>query len=95
MKNSFVLNFDKTITRLAGYDFGKQVFDNQIGKDIDFNNTPITIEFPDQIVRAASSFTQGFFKDLKDKLGYNLIGKQVIIKTKNQSLIDSIEKNLM
>ncbi len=93
--NYFKLEFNSMITRLAGYDFGQSVFNDQIGDDIDFQNVPITIEFPDQIIRAASSFTQGFFEKFKERFGYNLIGNQVIVKSINQSLIDSIVNNLM
>lgn len=93
--NYFKLKFNNTITRLAGYDYGQEVFKNQIAKKIDYQNTPIIIEFPDQIIRAASSFTQGFFEELKNRFGYNLIDNQVIIRSINQSLIDSIKINLM
>lgn len=94
-KNYFKLSFDNTITRLAGYPYGKSVFEKQIGNHIDFNEFPIVIEFPDQIIKSASSFTQGFFEELIEKLGYNAIGNQVIIKSQNESLIKSIEENLI
>ena len=94
-KNNFVLKFDKTITRLAGYPFGESVYMEQISKDIDFLSLPIYIEFPPQIVKAASSFTQGFFKEFVAKFGYNCIDNQIKIITDNESLIKSIKENLM
>lgn len=94
-KNNFVLKFDKTITRLAGYPFGESVYIEQISNDIDFSALPICIEFPPQIVKAASSFTQGFFKVFVEKFGYNCIGNQINIITNNESLIKSIKENLM
>lgn len=96
MKNNTVkLNFDKSVTRLAGYEFGVKTYEDQINGKINFNELPITIEFPEQIVRVASSFVQGFFKTLTEKFGYNLIGNEVILKSRHQSLIDSIESNLL
>lgn len=94
-QNYYKLKFNNTITRLAGYEFGENTFKEQIGETVDYSNTPIYIEFPEQVIKVASSFVQGFFRVLIDKFGYNLIGKEVIIETKNQSLIDSIKDNLM
>ena len=94
-KTYFNLSFDKTITRLAGYDFGVETFEKQVEKNIDFENPPIHIEFPDNIIKAASSFVQGFFQTLIEHYGYALIGNQVLIESKNQSLIDSIKNNLI
>ncbi len=93
--NYFKLEFNKTITRLAGYDYGESVFKDQISKKINYDNTPIKIEFPNNIVRSASSFTQGFFKEIISKFGYDFIGNQVEIITENPSLIDSIKNNLI
>ncbi|CCY66763.1 putative uncharacterized protein [Clostridium sp. CAG:678] len=93
--NTVKLQFDKAVTRLAGYEFGVKTYEDQINGKINFNELPITIEFPEQIVRVASSFAQGFFKALTEKFGYNLIGKEIILKSENQSLIDSIINNLL
>lgn len=95
MKNYFKLKFDKTITRLAGYPYGESVFEEQIAKKIDYSSLPIKIEFPDNIVRSGSSFTQGFFKVFISKYGYNFIDNEVQIITKNPSLINSIKDNLI
>lgn len=96
MKNNYIkLSFNNTITRLAGYPFGKAVFEEQVANNVDYENTPIIIEFPDQIIKSASSFTQGFFEVLIEKFGYNSIGNQIIIKSKNKSLIESIKNNLI
>lgn len=95
MKNYFKLNFDKTVTRLAGYPYGESVFKEQIAGRVDYSDLPIKIEFPDNIIRSGSSFTQGFFKVFISKFGYNCIGNEVQIITKNQSLINSIKDNLI
>ncbi len=95
MKNYFKLKFDKTVTRLAGYPYGESVFKEQIAGRVDYSDLPIKIEFPDNIIRSGSSFTQGFFKVFISKFGYNCIGNEVQIITKNQSLINSIKDNLI
>lgn len=95
LNNTIKLVFDRTITRLAGYQFGENVFKQQVETEIDYNSIPITIEFPDNIIKAASSFTQGFFKEIIQKFGYDFIGKQVNIISPNQSLIESIKENLV
>lgn len=51
---------DKSLTKLAGNPFGRELFDEQIRGKIDLN-VPFTIEFPEQIDYLASSFIQGFF----------------------------------
>lgn len=94
--NIFKLSFDKTVTRLAGFDYGHSVYKTQIeNRGIDYDIVPITIEFPDHIILAASSFTQGFFEVIIQKYGYNALDNQVRIIAKNESLICSIKKNLM
>ena len=93
-KNRFVLKFDNQVTRLAGYPYGKTVFEEQISKDIDYEFLPITIEFPKHIIKAASSFTQGFFESLVENFGYNLLDNQVILIC-DGALLESIKDNLV
>lgn len=59
MSNTFELKFDKATTRLAGNPYGKSEFEKQIGDNIDLTKE-ITVIFPDQIEKVASSFVQGF-----------------------------------
>ena len=49
MQTKIVLQFDKALTRLAGNEFGKSVFDTQVKDKIDYTQQT-EIVFPDQIV---------------------------------------------
>lgn len=50
--------FNKTVTRLAGNEYGRKVYDEQARNKIDFSEKT-QIVFPDQIIAIASSFIQG------------------------------------
>lgn len=93
MENIIQLKFDKTVTRLAGYQYGKQVYDTQVKETIDFTKQ-VRIEFPEQIVSVASSFVQGFFDEIVRKVGILGVGKQVIVVAPNIDVEDKIIKNL-
>lgn len=93
-KNSYIkLEFDKTITRLAGFPYGEAVYNEQVKGHVDFSG-PVTIEFPEQIVKIASSFVQGFFKEIIYEVGVEGIGKSVQIVTPNLNLKQTIISNL-
>lgn len=87
------LKFPKSETRLAGFPYGEEVFKNQAQDIISFDDQ-ITIIFPDQIEKVASSFVQGFFANLVMNIGYKGIERNVIIITKNEALTSSIRKNI-
>ena len=93
MKNVICLKFDKTVTRLAGYLYGKQVYESQVQKSIDFTQD-VRIEFPEQIVSIASSFVQGFFNEIVANVGILAVGKQVMVVAPNLDVEEKIIKNL-
>ena len=88
-----VLVFDKMITRLAGYEFGKEIFDNQVKNRVNFS-TEVIVEFPEQIIKIASSFVQGFFEKIIDEVGFDEIGQRVKVVTGSEELTKSIFDNL-
>lgn len=84
MENKFKLKFnDNTITRLAGYTYGKKIFDEQVKGKIEYDKL-IIIEFPLQIERVASSFVQGFFEEIIENIGNLNFDKKVKIKASNK-----------
>lgn len=91
--NTINLSFPKSETRLAGFPYGEEVYKNQVRDNISFEGK-ITIIFPDQIEKVASSFIQGFFANIVAAIGYKGIEKNVIIKTQNENLTTSIRKNI-
>lgn len=92
MDNKVTLVIDKTVTRLAGYPYGQLVYNEQVDGKLDFSKTAY-IEFPQEIVRSASSFVQGFFEKIISIVGIDGIGTQVVLLC-NDSLKESIMKNL-
>lgn len=93
MDNAVKLSFSKSLTNLAGYDYGKQVYEEQIAGKIDIN-TDFTLEFPSSIKGVASSFVQGLFRDIVEKIGLNATERRLKIVSSN-NLDDSIRRKLM
>ncbi len=92
--NHIVLEFDKTITRLAGFPYGEKVYSEQIKGRVDFTK-PVTIEFPSQIVKIGSSFVQGFFNEIVASVGIAEIGKLVQVVAGTEEVKQSIFENLI
>jgi hypothetical protein len=87
------LVFDKAATRLAGYPYGKKVYDEQVKPCIDFKKKNVII-FPDNIERAATSFVQGFFYDIVKNIGFDGIDDHIYIKSNSNQLVDDITDNI-
>lgn len=88
------LHFDKSLIALAGNPFGRAIFDEQVDRSTVTDDT-IVIEFPEQIVKVASSFVQGFFSYWLDSIGIEGIQKQIKIVTSYQELTNYIWDNLL
>ena len=73
------LTFDKTLTGLAGNDFGKLIYTNQVKDKIDIEEG-IVIVFPSTIERIAISFVQGFSEELINKYGLEIFNKKIKIE---------------
>lgn len=91
--NSIKLEFDKTVTRLAGYKYGKSVYDAQCKEIIQFDDK-IILEFPINIQKLASSFIQGFFNEIIEKIGIAGVENQVEIISANDNMKKEIIDNL-
>ena len=94
MKNHIILEFDDSITRLAGYPYGKSIYEKQVKDRINFDNVSY-ITFPPQIVAVASSFVQGFFEEIVENVGIPGVGELVIVQTGSEQLTKSIIDNLL
>lgn len=88
-----ILEFDNSLSGLAGYEYGKQIYNEQVKNKISFDEE-VCIEFPDNIQRIASSFVQGFFEEIAENVGISSIGKNIEIKCVNDKLKKSIIDNL-
>lgn len=93
MNNSVDLVFPKTMSGLAGYPYGKKVFDDSVKGKVSENDS-IRICFPPEIEKVASSFTQGFFSEWLNAYGLDWILKNVKISAKSEALTTRIYENL-
>ena len=91
--NMVTLTFEKSLTYLAGFDFGEKIYKDQLADKIDFKKN-FTIIFPDQIKGVASSFVQGLFKEVIDEEGLWETEKKISIKSSSDELSEAIRKKL-
>ena len=92
-KKVIELEFDKTLSGLAGYDYGKDIYKKQVKNKIDFKQKTCIV-FPNNIQRIASSFVQGFFEEIIANAGISSVGNTIDIKCVNEELKQSIVDNL-
>lgn len=93
MTVKILLNFDKGTTRLAGNPYGRKEFQLQAKDKIDYTATNIIV-FPNQIEKIASSFIQGFFAEIVEKVGYAKFDEVVKIEAKDDELANTIHSDL-
>lgn len=93
MDNKVSLSFDKTLSNLAGYDYGVSVFNSQVNGKIDLNSQ-FVIEFPEQIRGVASSFVQGFFNDIVQKIGLLATEQRALIVSSRDGFSEMIMSKL-
>lgn len=90
-----VLRFDKTLTKLAGNQFGRNLFEEQIKGVVDLSQ-PFVIEIPKQVDYLATSFVQGFFGEIYKKIGADGIRKNLeVVALSIQNPKESIMDKLM
>lgn len=87
------LTFEKATTRLAGNPYGKAEFEKQVKNLINYQGVN-TVVFPVQIEKVASSFTQGFFAEVIEKVGYAGFDNVIKIVAKDEKLADAIHSDL-
>lgn len=94
MNNRIELKLDRSVTRLAGFEYGKNVYEEQVKGKIN-TSLPVTFIFPDNIKKLASSFIQGFFAELVESIGISGIERNVGIESSNELLKKDILDNLL
>ena len=94
MENNIIeLKFDKTISGLAGNNYGYEEYKKQIKDKFNYDKKNIII-FPEQIKKVAISFVQGMFKDILKEIDKNEIEEYVIIKSSSDQLTKRIWNNI-
>ncbi|MFK4926765.1 hypothetical protein ACI1TM_08895 [Lactococcus garvieae] len=82
------LNIKKSLSALAGYEYGEEIYMNQVENELSNLSSIDKIEFliPEHIEYIASSFVQGFFSKLIEKKGFSELEKIVEIKSDNENI---------
>lgn len=94
MENNIIkLEFDKTMSGLAGNDYGYEEYKKQIMNKFDYTKIN-TIIFPEHIKKVAISFVQGMFTEILKVIDKNEIEKYVIIKSSSEQLTNKIISNI-
>lgn len=92
--NKICLHFDKTLTRLAGNQYGETVYNEQVKNRIKWNEQN-EIVFPQEIDRVAISFIQGFAKEILKKIDKTDVEKLLIFKASSNELENKILDNIL
>lgn len=92
--NKFELDFDKSLTKLSGFDLGKDMFDEQIKGKISYENE-IEIVIPERVDLIGSSFIQGFFEDIVNNIGISGVEKWVNLKSAIPNIKEIVMDNLL
>ena len=94
MAQQIKLNIRRDITKLAGNNYGKVIYQTQVRDNINLDEEVVFI-IPEQIDRAASSFVQGFFDDIIKRNGIEGIKTRITFQTSipnfKQFVIDNLE----
>lgn len=91
--NRVILSFEKSLSNLAGYEFGIKTYEEQIKGKLNFEE-PFVLEFPEQIKVVASSFVQGLFHNIVNQIGLLATEERVQIKSNNEKLVNTFLQKL-
>ena len=88
-KNIIKLDFGKTLTKIAGFRYGKVIYDKQASKLV-CNEGGNIIEFPEQIDFVAPSFIQGFIAELLREVGVDNILEHIRFESPHPEVVKRI-----
>lgn len=93
MNNQVLLHFKKDQVCLAGYAFGKNIYETQVKGIIDIKSK-FYIIIPDTIEMVFSSFVNGFFENIINEIGFDDAIRFTNIVTDNEEIRNSFLKEL-
>lgn len=94
MENKIILKLSKNVIGLAGYEYGRQIYETQVRGNIDINKE-FYIEIPSNIQFVASSFVQGFFSHIIEEIGLSLTEQRAKILSENIGIKDKFLNKLI
>lgn len=92
-RNNINLEFDKSISGLAGNEYGYEEYNNQIKEKIDMKKINVII-FPNNIEKVAISFVQGMFRDILSQIDKEELEKYIEIQSSSDELTKKIIDNI-
>lgn len=91
MNNVVELNIDKNFTCLAGNDYGKKIYLEQVKNKIDISKD-FYIKFPSNVKLVSSSFVVGFFLEIIGEIGLTMTEERTHIISEYESVRSIINK---
>ena len=91
MDNIVELNIDKNFVCLAGNDYGKKIYNEQIKNIIDISKD-FYIKFPSSIKFISSSFVVGLFFEIVNEIGLKMTEERAHIISEYKSVRSIINK---
>lgn len=92
MEIRILLDFTKTISRLAGNPFGEAIYNKQVKDKIDFKNMNVIV-IPENIEDIAISFVQGFTKQIFEIIDKAEFAKHFRIDG-NEKIVNKFNKSV-
>ena len=93
MNNRIILQFEKTMTNLAGDRMGNKVYKEKVAPELDENSTNVVV-FPSVIEDIASSFIEGMYKELGEKYGKGAARQIMILEAENEETNEKIKESI-
>ncbi len=91
MDNIVELNIDKNFICLAGNDYGKKIYNEQVKNIIDISKD-FYIKFPSSVKFISSSFVVGLFFEIVNEIGLKMTEERAHIISEYESVRSIINK---
>lgn len=92
-KNIINLEFDKSISVLAGNEYGYEEYKKQLKEKFKVEKINVIV-FPNNIQKVAISFVQGMFRDILNDINKEELEKYIEIKSSYDELTQKIISNI-
>lgn len=92
-KNLINLEFDKSISVLAGNEYGYEEYKKQLKDKFEIEKINVIV-FPNNIQKVAISFVQGMFRDILNEINKEELEKYIEIKSSSDVLTQKIISNI-
>ncbi len=89
IKNEIKLEFEKTLTNLAGNRFGRKIYQDQIKDKLKSDETNIIL-IPDVIEDVAVSFVQGIYSEICETYGKEKALEMMELKSVNPEVLEKM-----